>query len=68
MFFDKIKQDAEAIVEAGFLLNNLHAAKSKAGNGKAAELDKKINELKSRINKMLHNLKASINKQESMLK
>jgi len=66
MFFDKIKQDADAIVEAGFLLNNLQAEKSK--NGKTAELDKKITELKSRINKMLYVLKASINKQESMLK
>lgn len=61
MYFDKIKQDADAIVEAGFRLNNLAAGKSKQ------DLDESINQVKRHIKKILDDIEINAKKQEAEL-
>lgn len=61
MYFDKIKQDADAIIEAGFRLNNLAAEKSKQ------DLDERINQVKQHIKKILDDIEINAKKQEAEL-
>lgn len=73
MYFEKIKQDANSIVEAGFVLDNLVAEKSKLENSSSpskdseiAALEKKMNAVKSHIKKFLENMQINLKKQEAL--
>ena len=71
MTFERIKQDANSIVELGFALNNLAADKSnaeeKGDKAKVRALDIKINEVKLQIRNFLISITNSLKKQEAEL-
>jgi len=58
MHFDKIKQDAELLVEAGFMLSNIIE-----GSAKGHDADF----LKARIKNLLDDIELNLKKQEAEL-
>lgn len=74
MYFDKIKQDADGIVEAGFILNNLADEKSRLENdGKSKKdeikaLDDRINNVKLHIRFFLDDISENLRKEEDSTK
>jgi len=74
MYFDKIKQDADGIVEAGFILNNLVDEKSKLENDASSKkdgiklLDERINNVKLHIKFFLDDLSENLRKEGDMIK
>lgn len=71
MYFEKIKQDADSIVEASFALKNAMAEKEKLMSAKKvskdeiAKINEKISLMKKNIAALLADINANLGKQEA---
>lgn len=71
MYFEKVKQDADSIVEASFALKNAMAEKEKLMSAKKvskdeiAKINEKISLMKKSIAALLADINANLGKQEA---